>query len=40
MIPRKSLTFMLGVGAKMAESARACVYCSLKETCRYQDSCV
>jgi hypothetical protein len=37
MIPRKSLTFVLGVGERMLESARACDYCRLKETCRYQD---
>jgi hypothetical protein len=37
MIPRKSLTFVLGIGEKMLESARACDYCRLKETCRYQD---
>jgi hypothetical protein len=37
MIPRKSLTFVLGIGERMNESARTCDYCSLRETCRYQD---
>jgi hypothetical protein len=37
MMPRKSLTFVLGLGKKVLESARTCDYCSLKETCRYQD---
>jgi hypothetical protein len=37
MIPRKSLTFVLGIGAHMVESTNACDYCSMKETCRYQD---
>ena len=37
MLPRKSLTFILGIGAQMVESESACEYCSLKETCRYQD---
>jgi hypothetical protein len=37
MIPRKSLTFVLGIGEKMNESARTCDYCSLQDTCRYQD---
>jgi hypothetical protein len=37
MIPRKSLAFILGIGDQMLESASACEFCSLKETCRYQD---
>jgi hypothetical protein len=37
MIPRKSLTFVLGFGPLMNEPSRTCDYCSLKETCRYQD---
>jgi len=37
MIPRKSLTFVLGFGPQMNETAHTCDYCSLKETCRYQD---
>jgi hypothetical protein len=37
MVPRKSLTFVLGLGARMVESVRTCDYCTLKDTCRYQD---
>jgi hypothetical protein len=37
MIPRKSLTFAVGFGQQMSETARTCDYCSLKGTCRYQD---
>jgi hypothetical protein len=37
MIPRKSLTFVLGFGEKMNESTRTCDCCSLQDTCRYQD---
>ncbi len=37
MTPLKSLTFVLGIGTRMLESARTCDYCSLKETCLYQD---
>jgi hypothetical protein len=36
MIPRKSLTFVFGIGEKMLESAQKCDYCSLKDICRYQ----
>jgi hypothetical protein len=37
MIPRKSLTFVLGMGRELNSGGRTCDYCSLKETCRYQD---
>ena len=37
MTPRKSLTFVLGFGEQMDPSARTCDYCSLKDSCRYQD---
>lgn len=37
MIPQKSLTMVLGVGAEMKSSARTCDYCTMRETCRYQD---
>ena len=37
MIPRKSLTHILGMGADMLELGTSCDYCSLRETCRYQD---
>jgi hypothetical protein len=37
MLPRKSLTFVLGMGKELIAGGRTCDYCSLKETCRYQD---
>ena len=37
MIPRKSLTMVLGVGDHILAGGTACDYCSLNETCRYQD---
>lgn len=37
MLPRKSLTFILGIGKELMAGGRTCDYCSLKETCRYQD---
>jgi hypothetical protein len=37
MTPKKSLTFVLGIGVDMLELGTSCDYCSLKETCRYQD---
>ena len=37
MVPRKSLTFVLGMGKELIAGGRTCDYCSLKETCRYQD---
>jgi hypothetical protein len=37
MLPRKSLTFVLGIGKELVAGGRTCDYCSLKETCRYQD---
>ena len=37
MIPRKSLSFVLGLGADVASGASACSACSLNATCRYQD---
>jgi hypothetical protein len=37
MIPKKSLTHILGIGVDMLELGTSCDYCSLRETCRYQD---
>jgi hypothetical protein len=37
MIPRKSLSMVVGLGSDMERSGRACDYCSMQETCRYQD---
>jgi hypothetical protein len=37
MVPRKSLSFVLGIGRELIAGDRICDYCSLKETCQYQD---
>ena len=37
MTPRKSVSFVLGIGPHVRTIGRTCDYCSLKETCRYQD---
>jgi hypothetical protein len=37
MVPRKSLSLVLGLGAKLQAAGSACEYCTLHETCRYQD---
>ena len=37
MSPRKSLSMVVGSGPEMEAAGRACDYCSMKETCRYQD---
>jgi hypothetical protein len=37
MVPRKSLTLVLGQGAKLEAAGSACAFCSLQATCRYQD---
>lgn len=37
MIPRKSLSFVIGIGDRMVKASGTCDYCSMKETCRYQD---
>lgn len=37
MIPRKSLSMIIGVGEGQMLTGTTCDYCSLKETCRYQD---
>jgi hypothetical protein len=37
MIPRKSLTMVLGLGRTMKTDGRTCDYCAMRETCRYQD---
>jgi hypothetical protein len=37
MLPRKSLTFVLGIGKELIAGGRTCDYCSLKATCRYRD---
>ena len=37
MLPRKSLTFVLGMGKELVAGGRTCDYCSMKGTCRYRD---
>jgi Vitamin B12 dependent methionine synthase, activation domain len=37
MVPRLSISQLLGFGENMALQGRTCDYCNLKETCRYQD---
>lgn len=37
MIPQKSLTAVIGVGEDVSTTGRACDYCSIRNTCRYQD---
>ena len=37
MMPRKSLTLVLGFGSRMQISGRTCDYCAMRATCRYQE---
>lgn len=37
MMPRKSLTMVLGFGPAMQTDGRTCDFCAMRETCRYQD---
>ena len=37
MMPRKSLTMVLGFGQTMKTAGRTCDFCAMRETCRYQD---
>jgi hypothetical protein len=37
MRPRKSISMVVGIGEALGVKSRTCDYCSLKETCRYQD---
>ena len=37
MVPRKSLSLVLGEGAGLEAAGSACAFCSLQATCRYQD---
>jgi len=36
MIPRKSISLVLGLSRNRAPAGRTCDYCSLRESCRYQ----
>ena len=38
MIPRKSLSMVVGVGSEVMKGAKSCDYCDMHETCRYQDN--
>lgn len=37
MIPRKSISLVLGQGTQVSSEGSTCDFCSLKETCRYHD---
>ncbi|MCK4692091.1 MAG: hypothetical protein KAT23_00580 [Anaerolineales bacterium] len=37
MIPRKSLTMVLGFGPEVGDEGHPCDYCSMRETCRYKE---
>jgi hypothetical protein len=37
MVPKKSLTMIMGFGASIQSSGTTCDYCSMRLTCRYQD---
>jgi hypothetical protein len=37
MVPRKSLTMVIGFGPEVGSPGRPCDYCSMRETCRYRD---
>ena len=37
MIPHKSMSMVLGIGATPFNAGRSCDFCALRETCRYQD---
>jgi hypothetical protein len=37
MIPRKSTSLVIGLGANVTQAGRICDYCNLRETCHYQE---
>ena len=37
MVPRKTLSMVIGLGRSMGKAGRTCDYCSLSETCKYQN---
>ena len=37
MVPRKSLSMMIGVGPNICSGERICDYCGMRETCQYKD---
>jgi hypothetical protein len=38
MIPRKSLTMVMGIGAELVPAGRTCDFCIMRPTCRYQEA--
>lgn len=37
MVPRKSLSMLIGIGPGINSGDKICDYCAMRETCRYQD---
>jgi len=37
MVPRKTLSMIIGIGPNISSGARICDFCAMRETCRYQD---
>ncbi|MBW8012518.1 MAG: hypothetical protein FVQ83_14980 [Chloroflexi bacterium] len=37
MLPRKTLSMVIGVGPDLEQEGRVCDYCVMQETCKYQD---
>jgi hypothetical protein len=37
MLPRKSLSMIVGIGEKMTQAGTPCDFCTMRETCRYQN---
>lgn len=37
MVPRKSLSMVIGIGENIGIARRTCDFCAMKDTCRYQD---
>jgi hypothetical protein len=40
MIPKKSVSMVLGLGLEVSNRGRPCDYCSMRETCRYRQQAV
>ena len=37
MVPRKSLTMVIGIGENVLSKGSTCDYCNMRETCQYKD---
>lgn len=37
MVPRKSVSMVMGLGREVRKGAKACTYCAMQATCRYKD---